>query len=96
MQCSSFYIITRCLSKQCYVKCFWHAYITLRTDPNMLKINLDQGVHDHDVLVDLLHFPEGDKMQISSKLEHYYANEIDKRNQRPRDVGKEITYHIKC
>ena len=32
--------------------------------------NFDQGVHDHDVLVDLVHIPGG-KMQIFSKLEQY-------------------------
>ena len=31
--------------------------------------NCDQGVHDHDVLVDLVHISEGGKMQISPKLE---------------------------
>ena len=32
--------------------------------------NFDQGVHDHYVLVDLVHIPGG-KMQISPKLEQY-------------------------
>ena len=43
----------------------------------------DQGVHDHDVLVDLLHIPEGGKIVISPKLELCGANEVDFRNQRP-------------
>ena len=36
-----------------------------------IKQKFDQGVHDHDVLVDFVHFPEGGKMQISPKLERY-------------------------
>ena len=40
------------------------------------------NVHDHDVLVDLVHIPEGGKMQISSKLEVYRANQDQIRNQR--------------
>ena len=28
------------------------------------EIFFDKGVYDHDVLVDLVHFPEGGKMQI--------------------------------
>ena len=44
----------------------------------------DQGVHDHDVLVDLVHIPEGGKMQISPKLEVCGVKEVDIRNQRPR------------
>ena len=39
---------------------------------------------DHDVVVDEEHFPEGGKMQISPKLEHYCANQDHIRNQRPR------------
>ena len=39
---------------------------------------------DHDVLVDEEHFPEGGKMQISPKLVHFYANEVDIQNQRLR------------
>ena len=31
----------------------------------------DQGVHDHDVLVDLVHIPEGGITQISPKLDQY-------------------------
>ena len=31
-----------------------------------------------------MHFPEGGKMQISSKLDHYRANQDQIRNQRPR------------
>ena len=53
----------------------------------MLKIfekNCDQGVHDHDVLADLGHIPEGGKMQISPKLELSRANQDQIRNQRPR------------
>ena len=46
--------------------------------------NCDQGVHDHDVLVGLVHIPEGGKMQISPKLEVYRANQDQIRNQRPR------------
>ena len=46
--------------------------------------NCDQSVHDHDILVDLVHIPEGGKMQISSKLEVYRANQDPIRNQRPR------------
>ena len=46
--------------------------------------NCDQGVHDHDVLVDLVHIPEGGKMQISPKLEVCRANQDQIRNQRPR------------
>ena len=34
-----------------------------------------QGVHDHDVLVDIVHFSEGDKMQLYPKLENYHANQ---------------------
>ena len=50
----------------------------------ILEKNCDQGVHDHDVLVDLVHIPEGGKMQISPKLEVYRANQDQIRNQRPR------------
>ena len=32
------------------------------------KTNFDQGVHYRDVLVVIIHFPEGGKMQISLKL----------------------------
>ena len=46
--------------------------------------NCDQGVHDHDVLVDLVHISENGKMQISPKLEVYGAKEVNIRNQRPR------------
>ena len=43
-----------------------------QTSQYLQKIKkIDQGVHDHDVLVDLVHIPEGGKMQISSKLEQY-------------------------
>ena len=38
--------------------------------------NCAQGVHDHDVLVDLVHIPEGGKMQISPKLELCRANQF--------------------
>ena len=31
----------------------------------------DQGVHDYDILVDLVHILEGGKMKISLKLEQY-------------------------
>ena len=44
----------------------------------------DQGVHYHDVLVDLVHFIEGGKIQISLKLDLCGANEVDIWNQRPR------------
>ena len=37
----------------------------------------DQGVHYHDVLVDLVHFLEGGKIQISLKLDLCGANEVD-------------------
>ena len=43
-----------------------------------------QGVHDRDVLVDLVHFPESGKMQISPKLSFCHANQDQLRNQRPR------------
>ena len=46
--------------------------------------NCDQGVHDHDVLVDLVLISEGGKMQISPKLEVCGQKEVDIRNQRPR------------
>ena len=46
------------------------------------KKNCDQGVHDHDVLLDLVHISEGGKMQISPKL--CRANQDQIRNQRPR------------
>ena len=46
--------------------------------------NFDKGVHDHDVLVDLVHIPKGGKMQISPKLELCRANQAQIRNQRPR------------
>ena len=36
-----------------------------------LKNFFDHGVHYHDVLVDLVHFSEDSKMQISLKLEQY-------------------------
>ena len=36
-----------------------------------MKKKFDQGVHDHDILVDLMHVPEGGKMLISPKLEVY-------------------------
>ena len=56
---------------------------TLITLKNIKK-KFDQGLHDHDVLVDLVHFPEGNKMQISLKLEQYCANQDQIRNQTPR------------
>ena len=56
--------------------------ITLITLRNSKKF-FDQGVHDHHVLVDLVHIPGG-KMQISPKLELYRANQDQIRNQRPR------------
>ena len=34
-----------------------------------------QGVHDQDVLIDQVHFPEGGKIQIFPKLEQYCANQ---------------------
>ena len=46
--------------------------------------NCDQGVHDHDVLLDLVHISEGGKMQISPKLEVCRSNQDQIRNQRPR------------
>ena len=46
--------------------------------------NCGQGVHDHGVLVDLVHISEGGKMQISPKLEVCGEKEVDIRNQRPR------------
>ena len=46
--------------------------------------NFDQGVHDHNVLVDLVQFPEGGKMQISLKLSFCRANQDQIRNHRPR------------
>ena len=49
-----------------------------------LNKNFEQGVHDHDVLVDLVHISEGGKMQISPNLEVCGATEVDIRNQRPR------------
>ena len=50
----------------------------------MPKQGFYQGVHNHDVLVDKVHFPKGGKMQISPKLKHYCANKTDIRNQQPR------------
>ena len=47
------------------------------------KTIFDQGVHDHDVLVDLVHIPEGGKMQVSQKLELCSENQDQIRNQRP-------------
>ena len=49
---------------------------TLKTLINSYKSqkyqnNFDQGVHDHDFLVDFVHIPEGGKMQISPKLQQY-------------------------
>ena len=44
----------------------------------------DQGVHYYDVLVDLVHFLEGGKIQISLKLDVFGANEVDIWNLRPR------------
>ena len=32
--------------------------------------NFNPGVHDHDVLIDLVHIPEGGIMQTSPKLEY--------------------------
>ena len=55
--------------------------------PNLINVKkfgnfFDQGVHDHDVLVDLVHIPEGgSKIVISQKLELCGANEVDIRNQ---------------
>ena len=40
--------------------------------------------NNHDILVDIVHFSEAGKMKISPKLEHYCANEVVIRNQRPR------------
>ena len=57
-------------------------FIQILVSESSIRLQFINGVHDHDVLDDLLHFPEGDKMHISSKLEHYYANEVDIRNQR--------------
>ena len=70
---------------------------TLRTLINLINVknvnkflkkfeqkNCDQGVHDHDVLVDLVHIPDGGKKQISPKLELCRANQDQIRNQRPR------------
>ena len=37
---------------------------------------------DHDVLVDEMHFPEGGKMQIFSKLDFICTNQDQIRNQR--------------
>ena len=51
---------------------------------NLNRKNCDQGVHDHDVLVDLVHISEGGKVQISPKLKLYRANQDQIRNQRPR------------
>ena len=51
---------------------------------NFESKNCDLGVHDHDVLVDLVHISEGGKMQISPKLELCRANQYQIRNQRPR------------
>ena len=39
------------------------------------KIVTKVYVHDHDVLVDLVHISEGGKMQISPKLELCRANQ---------------------
>ena len=44
----------------------------------------DQGVPDHDVLVDLVHVSEGGKIIISPKLELCHVNQDQIRNQRPR------------
>ena len=44
----------------------------------------DEGVRYHDVLVDLVHFLEVGKIQISLKLDFCGANEDDIWNQRPR------------
>ena len=49
----------------------------------MEQKNCDQGVHDHDVLVDIVQMSEAGKMQTSPKLEICGENEIDIRNQRP-------------
>ena len=58
---------------------------TLRTFMNIINKkqlknfelkNCDQGVHDHDVLVDLVHISEGGKMQISPKLEVCGENKL--------------------
>ena len=46
--------------------------------------HFDQGLYDHDVLVDQMHFSEGDKMQISPKLDFSCTNQDQIRNQRPR------------
>ena len=46
--------------------------------------NFDQGVDDHDVLVDLVNIPEGGKIVISPKLELCRANQDQIGNQRPR------------
>ena len=40
--------------------------------------------NNHDVLVDIVHFPEGNKMQISPKLDFSCTNQDQIRNQRPR------------
>ena len=52
--------------------------------PQYLQNIFDQGVHYHDVLVDLVHFLEGGKIQISLKLDLCGANEVDIWNQRFR------------
>ena len=41
----------------------------------------DQGVHDQDVLVDEMHFPEYGKMQISPKLDLYSTKQDQVQNQ---------------
>ena len=53
-------------------------------EKNLIEKNCDQGVHDHDVQVNLVHISEGGKVQISPKLELYRANQDQIRSQRPR------------
>ena len=48
------------------------------------KIVTKVYMHDHDVLVDLVHISEGGKVQISPKLKLYRANQDQIRSQRPR------------
>ena len=40
--------------------------------------------NNHDVLLDIVHFPEGGKMQIFPKLDLICTNQDQIRNQRPQ------------
>ena len=62
----------------------YHQNLQYPQTPQYPQKYFDQGVHHHEVLVDLVHLLEGDKMQIFLKLDLCDANEVDIRNQRPR------------